>query len=557
MGKTVTVDLKDVHTYIDVDCLNLPDGSGIPFLDTGAWEFNISCDAPGSSVVYSSQWRTIYLNPPTNTRYRRLYQSATVRITKATPVGVYSVSGTVRYSYVQYSNPSQPKSGTSSDSGVIIVVDTTPAQKGRLSVALYPGAAVSAGARWAWSEDGTVWSSWLQSGTQVQPTAGKVYLKGNPIPGYTSPEMQTITISANSAAMASLVWTKTEAAKATILVICNPSVAAKAGARWRWAPIGGNYSGWLQSGVVVSLDPGTYTIQGRAVSGYASPDTQLIQLSHGEARTVTLYWLSDVTSPTVPIITPTPNPDYEGNYVELQSSEYLTVYAGDDLQAILEITRTVNADLTEDVETVALPNKALTAYMEQPTRMRAVDRMSIRKANIASDDKAVERFGVISRKINVSSVADHDSLAVIARNRLLDAARCKRGTLRIPLNPLMGPGDIVKYLELEWTVDGLKHDLATRTTQIQMSTYPTARELAAVLFADQNNPGNAIIDAIRERAGQIGGIAYGEVVARIDHRTYEIKFLGQDETILAQADRSVIDGLTVGQIVLVAKTKEG
>jgi hypothetical protein len=148
---------------------------------------------------------------------------------------------------------------------------------GSLQVIITPQAAIDGGARWR--RVGT--STWRTSGsTETGVPVGTQTIEFNPIPGWTKPANQTVTILVNQTAYATGTYTPPSG---SLYVTISPPEAVGAGAKWR---VDGGP--WQDSGITLpGLSLGYHTISYSTIGGWTKPSNQTVRINESQTTTVT------------------------------------------------------------------------------------------------------------------------------------------------------------------------------------------------------------------------------------------------------------------------------
>ncbi|MBI5772361.1 MAG: choice-of-anchor D domain-containing protein, partial [Verrucomicrobia bacterium] len=162
-------------------------------------------------------------------------------------------------------------------------------QTGSLQVSLAPAGAVSAGAQWQVDGGALQNSGATVSGLSV----GTHTVTFNTVSGWTTPDSQTVTVSASQTTTATGTYVAIPQT-GSLQVSLAPAGAVSAGAQWQ---VDG---GALQnSGATVSgLSVGSHTVTFNTVSGWTTPGSQTVTVSASQTTTATGTY---VATPTVAI----------------------------------------------------------------------------------------------------------------------------------------------------------------------------------------------------------------------------------------------------------------
>ena len=141
---------------------------------------------------------------------------------------------------------------------------------GSLQVTISPSGAVSAGAQWQ-ADSGT----WQSSGATVSGlSTGSHTVAFKTVSGWTTPNSQTVTVSANQTTTTSgtyVVIPPTGSLQVTI----SPSGAVSAGAQWQ-----ADSGTWQSNGATVSgLSTGSHTVAFSSVSGWTTPSSLTVTVN--------------------------------------------------------------------------------------------------------------------------------------------------------------------------------------------------------------------------------------------------------------------------------------
>lgn len=144
-------------------------------------------------------------------------------------------------------------------------------QPGSLAANLYPSAAVSAGAQWQIND-----GPFLNSGAVVQGLSpGNYQVNFKSISGWTTPPSRSVAVVSGQIAVASAEYTPLTG---SVRVTIAPQEAITAGAQWQL-----NGGAFQNSGVTLSgLNPGTYSISFKSLTGWTAPGSQSITISGTE-----------------------------------------------------------------------------------------------------------------------------------------------------------------------------------------------------------------------------------------------------------------------------------
>jgi hypothetical protein len=192
--------------------------------------------------------------------------------------GVFNVSATglapnTTYHYRAYVTSSLGTSYT--DDATFATTGGGGVTTGSLQVTLTPSGACDAGAAWKLSGG----STWRASGyTATDLAAGQYTVIFKPISGWNTPASQTATIQSGGLTTLAAEYTK---ATGKLKINFAIDTAIQEGVRWRIkntstsAPKDENYK-WRKDGEVISIAPGTYTIEFLPVPGWVHPDLKVV-----------------------------------------------------------------------------------------------------------------------------------------------------------------------------------------------------------------------------------------------------------------------------------------
>ena len=142
-------------------------------------------------------------------------------------------------------------------------------QGAALSISLDPVAAVTAGAQWRVNN-----GDWQASGAVVSNlSVGSFLVEYQTVEAWEAPDEEYVTMAEGE--LKELVRTYiTE--QGSITVTIQPDAAITAGAQWRL-----NSGSWQQSAVSVNVASGSYTVDYSSVTGWLSPETEVVSISNG------------------------------------------------------------------------------------------------------------------------------------------------------------------------------------------------------------------------------------------------------------------------------------
>lgn len=147
---------------------------------------------------------------------------------------------------------------------------------GSLQVIITPQAAVEAGARWR--RVGT--STWRTSGsTESGIPVGSQTIEFNPIPGWTKPSNQMVTIIVNQTTYATGTYMPPSG---SLCVTIFPTEAIEAGAKWRV-----DSGPWQDSGTTLpGLSLGYHTVSYNTIPGWTKPSNQTVRINESQVTNV-------------------------------------------------------------------------------------------------------------------------------------------------------------------------------------------------------------------------------------------------------------------------------
>lgn len=136
---------------------------------------------------------------------------------------------------------------------------------GRLYVVIQPVDAISSGALWRVNL-----GPWTNSGTYADLAYGGHIVEFLPLPGWRTPDAQSISITDPSVITITGVYSRITG----IEVYIEPADARSAGAQWRLS--GGSY---YDSGTLLEVNAGTYTVEFKGLDGWTTPPTQQVAVA--------------------------------------------------------------------------------------------------------------------------------------------------------------------------------------------------------------------------------------------------------------------------------------
>lgn len=166
--------------------------------------------------------------------------------------------------------------------GAVTTITRIYQQNGALLVNLEPAAAVATGAQFR--VDG---GTYVNSGTLISNLSpGAHSLEFKPVPGWTEPAGEMVTVAAASTA----VLTRTYAqAVGYLRVTLVPSNVVAQGAQWRV-----NGGPWNNSGLQIALQAGgTYVVDYRAVTGWVAPSNETVSIANNLTTAVVRAYTLD------------------------------------------------------------------------------------------------------------------------------------------------------------------------------------------------------------------------------------------------------------------------
>jgi len=153
------------------------------------------------------------------------------------------------------------------------------AQTGSIRVVLEPPQAVEAGAAWSLDRGKT----WHSSGEAVELEAGAHTVDFRLISGFRQPEARRIDLATQERAEFRAAYVRLPAG---LTVNLGPPEAVEAGAAWSLD----RGRTWHSSGETVELEPGTYTVDYKLISGFEPPEaTELILAAEETAQIEAAY----------------------------------------------------------------------------------------------------------------------------------------------------------------------------------------------------------------------------------------------------------------------------
>ncbi|MHC1725922.1 MAG: Ser-Thr-rich GPI-anchored membrane family protein [Syntrophobacteraceae bacterium] len=148
-------------------------------------------------------------------------------------------------------------------------------ETGSLTATITPIEAITAGAKW-----GVDNGDWLNSGeTVAAPVYGSRSVLFKDIPGWDTPEVQTVTVSEGGTTTAAGEYVRQIG---SLTVSITPQAAVEAGAMWQ---VDGG--GWMASGdTVQNLPAGPHVVSCKVITGWISPSSRTVTISKDDTATV-------------------------------------------------------------------------------------------------------------------------------------------------------------------------------------------------------------------------------------------------------------------------------
>lgn len=180
-----------------------------------------------------------------------------------------------------------------SDSSTTMLSGVYVPRTGSLVVTIAPQGAIDAGAKWR--RVGT--RTWLNSGIiEAFIPGGQHTVEFSPVPAWTKPANQTVTISNGEATTISGEYTPPVG---SLRVSISPHAAVDAGAKWRRF----GTMAWLNSGAIETGVPaGPWIVEFSDVSGWTKPVNENLKVINGRITTLTRTYLLRPGSLLVTII---------------------------------------------------------------------------------------------------------------------------------------------------------------------------------------------------------------------------------------------------------------
>jgi hypothetical protein len=545
MGRTVTVDLyKDLaakgKTQVEVS----PFSFSIPSAVTG-WKnqrlFKVTLP-DGASGLRTHNGETSGSIDPTFGG-TQVIGSASVIVTAGAPVGTYDLSCFAYWNYWPTLGSASPVTGSKTDKGTIVVVDSTPTQEDK-EASLRVNCSPSDVPDPQWTYD--AWGHALASGSSAQLQAGTytIKFKSSAPKVWTPPDDTSVTLSAGDEATLSATYAKVGSPTTetgTLRVILKPSTLASA----RWSEDDWTHS--RSSGASVKLTAGGYTVEFQcADSTYEAPGSQYVYVAAGETATLTAEFTAAGTE----------EPETETVWKVRTETTVTRSFAGADGYARMSVETCTDADGAVASTTRTMSGEYVTDLLETPTILLPIESKTCHKTVISQDVAAIARLGLRQKDLTIVGIhedAQHDRISDYLLARL---AQCVKATLVVPLNPAIRPGDRVTYDHKTYDVSAVTHTLDDRTSSLSLVRAPSYLEVREAIRGEETDEGSAVIAAIRAAGKRLDNVRIGTVVSRIDYRTYDVRLHGQAETLRAIADLGLVADSLVGALVLVARKTE-
>lgn len=144
--------------------------------------------------------------------------------------------------------------------------------EGDLGVSISPSGARSAGAQWKLTTGSN--TSWHDSGSVITVAAGTYTIQYKTVSGWVKPSNESVTVFAQASVSESGTYVEDEG---DLGVSISPSGARSDGAQWRLTS--GSDTSWHDSGDVITISSGSYTIQYRTISGWIKPSNESVTVS--------------------------------------------------------------------------------------------------------------------------------------------------------------------------------------------------------------------------------------------------------------------------------------
>jgi len=186
------------------------------------------------------------------------------------PIGTYTVT------FKQITNWTTPTSKQ-----VTVTKDTTVTTTGEyvslirfgsIKVTITPEAAANAGAQWT-IDDGTTWNNSGVTLTEIPVGTYTVFY--STVNGWEQPPAETVEITEQQTSNVPATYTSLNG---TLTVNITPAEAVTAGAQWS---VDGGMT-WNDSGTIITLAAGDYTVQFKEISGWLSPVPQSVQIQQNQ-----------------------------------------------------------------------------------------------------------------------------------------------------------------------------------------------------------------------------------------------------------------------------------
>lgn len=150
-----------------------------------------------------------------------------------------------------------------------------PPNQGSLVVAILPDATLKIGAQWRLSG-----KDWANAGTKADLTPGSYKVEYKEVAGWTTPQLQEVTIIAGQNTQITGTYTTAAAKKGAIQAVAVPVAVAAAGAQWR---IDGG--AWQTSGAKIEAAEGKRKVEFSDVTGWDKPAAFMVDVVAGKDAT--------------------------------------------------------------------------------------------------------------------------------------------------------------------------------------------------------------------------------------------------------------------------------
>ena len=306
--------------------------------------------------------------------------------------------------------------------------------------------------------------------------------------------------------------------------------------------------GWntaLKSGDTVRVAPGNYTVSFRCAEAephYDPPDDKPVF--------VVREGVVDFTA------TFKPREGGTGVWAIRQETQVVRSLASASGGVQAEVVTTTDRDGKARTETRTVPAIPVANLYERPTVLLPVEHREVHKTLIATDEAAVARLGLRQKQIRVIGIHGDRQHDVMVDHWLMLWSECVEATLTIPLRPAIRAGDLVTFRDVSYRVRRVAHNLSSRETQITGARQPNPQEIAELVQGEKTDVGSVVVGAIRAAGKRLDNVRYGVVVEQVDWRTYEVRLHGRADTVRAILDRSLVQDLMPGNLVLVARVTE-